>query len=641
MEPQIIKSNKQQASSITIFQEGLQIHPIENTQMRNLQNRELNNQVSIQGHSALVPLEWYSKTTQSNQGRVCHQFIQTLTENQQQHVLAKQMSQSGAINSSAQSAYQVSVQGNMRLMQEHENISLKQCGVTSLSKNPFSLGQTQAWHFKQAIGQIYNSPNYTSNLGTLDIISNPSSFQNADGSKFFQMQASIQDNKQICIVNENNLAKFSDQSRSSNFSTVQKVTILKNQMQSPVRQYPLNQILNHQPCQNGNLQCANNKEQIIISPQLFNLFDQQNYSFRQSLDSDFQTIPLMAKNESFSLNCRNGEQLKLNTFQLHSQVRSTLACNSDLHQNYVIQDGMNNLNSSAQQNAIKQHSIANGLKIVIPKNIIYQSTEDSSKIDAARLYNQDLKHNIPKLDCKQAIQIQQFPDFLSDQKDHLNAKCAKDQLLNSEAAISKIIQTSSSIELNNGDIDEVNCESIAHKSYLNKMKLQNAAQPNSLKQCKKIQKANSKKDEASPQKDFLNEALEEIIMESRLGELLKAIETILDERVPIIKSQIRFKQQTQRGSRFRGVSKNGSKWQVLVMDNQRKNYTGSIKDELTAARLYDKYAIKYQGLRAKTNFSYNRQELNRIVKQIQENIDEEAETSHQHTIHEVANNMNQ
>jgi len=83
-----------------------------------------------------------------------------------------------------------------------------------------------------------------------------------------------------------------------------------------------------------------------------------------------------------------------------------------------------------------------------------------------------------------------------------------------------------------------------------------------------------------------------------------------------------------RGSRYRGVSKNGNKWQVLVMGNQKKQYSGSIRDETTAARLYDKFAIKNLGLRAKTNFDYKRQDLIRIIREVQDEDSQFGETSH-------------
>jgi hypothetical protein len=49
------------------------------------------------------------------------------------------------------------------------------------------------------------------------------------------------------------------------------------------------------------------------------------------------------------------------------------------------------------------------------------------------------------------------------------------------------------------------------------------------------------------------------------------------------------------------------------MGNQKKQYSGSIKDEITAAKMYDKFAIKNLGLRAKTNFDYNRKDLIKII----------------------------
>ena len=46
-----------------------------------------------------------------------------------------------------------------------------------------------------------------------------------------------------------------------------------------------------------------------------------------------------------------------------------------------------------------------------------------------------------------------------------------------------------------------------------------------------------------------------------------------------------------RGSRFRGISKNGNSWQILVMVNRQKKYLGTLPTEVDAARFYDKIAI--------------------------------------------------
>ena len=51
-----------------------------------------------------------------------------------------------------------------------------------------------------------------------------------------------------------------------------------------------------------------------------------------------------------------------------------------------------------------------------------------------------------------------------------------------------------------------------------------------------------------------------------------------------------------RGSKFRGVSKNGSKWQVMIVRGNLKKYIGAIENEEVAGVLYDKYAIIIQGL---------------------------------------------
>jgi len=57
------------------------------------------------------------------------------------------------------------------------------------------------------------------------------------------------------------------------------------------------------------------------------------------------------------------------------------------------------------------------------------------------------------------------------------------------------------------------------------------------------------------------------------------------------------------------VSKNGKKWQVQVLGSLRKRYIGSIPTEEMAARIYDCFSIISHGLRAKTNFSYRKNEI--------------------------------
>ena len=68
-----------------------------------------------------------------------------------------------------------------------------------------------------------------------------------------------------------------------------------------------------------------------------------------------------------------------------------------------------------------------------------------------------------------------------------------------------------------------------------------------------------------------------------------------------------------RGSKFRGVSRNGNQWQVLIMVNKKKRYVGSYSKEEDAARAYDKVALQNHGSKAKTNFDYTKKEVEDIL----------------------------
>ena len=54
---------------------------------------------------------------------------------------------------------------------------------------------------------------------------------------------------------------------------------------------------------------------------------------------------------------------------------------------------------------------------------------------------------------------------------------------------------------------------------------------------------------------------------------------------------------TEQGSRFIGVSRNGKKWQALLLVNERKRYLGTLDDELETALLHDRGAILHHGLK--------------------------------------------
>jgi hypothetical protein len=76
--------------------------------------------------------------------------------------------------------------------------------------------------------------------------------------------------------------------------------------------------------------------------------------------------------------------------------------------------------------------------------------------------------------------------------------------------------------------------------------------------------------------------------------------------------KIAFIRRNKRSSRFRGVSKNGNQWQVLMMIKKRKLYVGSFASEELAARIYDVLTIKSRGIRARTNFIYTSKQIKNI-----------------------------
>ena len=68
----------------------------------------------------------------------------------------------------------------------------------------------------------------------------------------------------------------------------------------------------------------------------------------------------------------------------------------------------------------------------------------------------------------------------------------------------------------------------------------------------------------------------------------------------------------RRGSKFRGVSRNGNQYQVLIMINKKKIYIGSYPVEEDAARIYDILTLKFRGIKAKTNYYYNYEQIKKI-----------------------------
>ena len=68
----------------------------------------------------------------------------------------------------------------------------------------------------------------------------------------------------------------------------------------------------------------------------------------------------------------------------------------------------------------------------------------------------------------------------------------------------------------------------------------------------------------------------------------------------------------KRNSIYRGVSKNGKNWQVIIYSKNGKGYIGMFKTQEIAARIYDIISIKNKGIKAKTNFEYDIHQIQNI-----------------------------
>lgn len=81
---------------------------------------------------------------------------------------------------------------------------------------------------------------------------------------------------------------------------------------------------------------------------------------------------------------------------------------------------------------------------------------------------------------------------------------------------------------------------------------------------------------------------------------------------PKIKNNDVIVEKKKRSSLYRGVSKNGSNWQVIISSKYSKGYIGVFKSQEIAARIYDFISIKNKGIKARTNFEYDIHQIQNI-----------------------------
>lgn len=79
------------------------------------------------------------------------------------------------------------------------------------------------------------------------------------------------------------------------------------------------------------------------------------------------------------------------------------------------------------------------------------------------------------------------------------------------------------------------------------------------------------------------EVLIEILTDAKKKELEIALQNIPNSNEVILHAKSKKQiSKSSRGSKYRGVSRNGGKWQVQLLGNLRKRYIGSIASETRA-----------------------------------------------------------
>lgn len=130
--------------------------------------------------------------------------------------------------------------------------------------------------------------------------------------------------------------------------------------------------------------------------------------------------------------------------------------------------------------------------------------------------------------------------------------------------------------------------------------------------------------------------LQSIIIEQvKTQEIRIAIETIQEDDTIIIRGQKdlpakprpqELKGKTkiknmQKGQMFIGVKAYGVVWQVIINSHSNESFRTVLKSPDLAAKVYDRYSIQKNGLKAQTNFSYSRMDLIGIMKDIEHDRD--------------------
>jgi hypothetical protein len=132
---------------------------------------------------------------------------------------------------------------------------------------------------------------------------------------------------------------------------------------------------------------------------------------------------------------------------------------------------------------------------------------------------------------------------------------------------------------------------------------------------------------------FIKPSISSVDKSNKIFILKNVLEGIHDDTQILLTSKPKNKSQkirkSNRHSRYRGVSLNGKKWQVMIMGPIHKKYFGGIGTEREAAIFYDKLSIMTNGLTAKTNFNYRKCDLIKMMAELEymQSITSESDTN--------------
>lgn len=116
----------------------------------------------------------------------------------------------------------------------------------------------------------------------------------------------------------------------------------------------------------------------------------------------------------------------------------------------------------------------------------------------------------------------------------------------------------------------------------------------------------------------INLGVEESIFDQRLRALYSLLNEVDDENMKLFAGKkkanyFKHDRKTKRRSGYRGVSRNGASWQVLMMINNVKTYIGWYDTEEEGALVYDIVSILFKQRKARTNLTYSKAKLLRLL----------------------------